>query len=132
MGHRQSMPHRFQNGGTHLSGYLKEVNIKEDLPTVQEALSRLTVTIRNGKNFGCGAIKIIHGYGSTGRGGKIRVAVRQQLAEMKQKRQIRDYIPGEAFSIFEESTRQAFLRCEDLRKDCDLERHNNGITVIIF
>lgn len=115
-----------------MSGYLKEVNIKEDLPTVQEALSRLTVTIRNGKALGCGAIKLIHGYGSTGRGGKIRVAVRQRLADMKQNRQIRDYIPGESFSIFEEPTRQAFLRCEDLRKDHDLERHNNGITIIVF
>ncbi|MGI6014232.1 MAG: hypothetical protein ACOX7K_08160 [Oscillospiraceae bacterium] len=115
-----------------MSGYLKEVNIKEDLPTVQEALARMNETIRNGKQLGCGAIKLIHGYGSTGRGGKIRVAVRQRLAEMKQKRQIRDYIPGEFFSIFEEPTRQAFLRCEGLRRDQDLERHNNGITIIVF
>ena len=115
-----------------MNGYLKEVNIKEDLPTVQEALSRMNMTIRNGKQLGCGAIKIIHGYGSTGRGGKIRIAVRQRLAEMKQARQIWDYIPGEFFSIFEESTRNAFLRCENLRKDHDLDRHNNGITIIVF
>lgn len=115
-----------------MQGDLREVNIKQNMPTVQEALSFLEHTLRSSRQLGYGAVKIIHGYGSSGRGGKIRLAVRRRLTEMKQKRQIRDCIPGESFSIFEEATRQAFLRCDDLRRDRDLDRHNNGVTIIIF
>ena len=41
-------------------------------------------------------------------------------------------IPGERFSIFDEETRRAFLHCPELRRDCDLERSNNGITIVIL
>ena len=44
------------------------------------------------------------------------------------KREIRGYICGENFSIFDDDTRQAFLRCDALRKDRDLGRHNSGVT----
>jgi len=112
--------------------YLKEVNIKEDLPTAGEAIKRVTFHIRSGKELGAGAVKIIHGYGSTGTGGKIRKAVRQYLEDQKKKNLIRDFIPGEEFSIFHEGTRQAFSLCPDLRKDEALERHNNGITIVVL
>lgn len=115
-----------------MSGYLKEVNIKYDMPTASEAVKRVTYNIRNGRSFGCGAIKIIHGYGSGGTGGKIRTEVRRYLAEQKRKGFIRDLIPGESFSIFDEATRNAFSFCGDLREDHDLERHNNGVTIVIL
>ncbi len=113
-------------------GYLKEVNIKYDMPTASDAVKRVTYNIRNGKVWGCAAIKIIHGYGSTGKGGKIRTEVRRYLQEQKDKRYIRDFISGENFSIFDESTRNAFTLCDDLRRDADLEHHNNGITIVIL
>lgn len=115
-----------------MSGYLKEVNIKYDMPTASDAVKRVTYTIRNGKSWGCGAIKLIHGYGSSGKGGRIRTEVRRYLDEQKRKGMIRDYIPGEALSIFDEATREAFAVCDELRRDPDLERHNNGVTVVIL
>ena len=115
-----------------MRGYLKEANIKEDLPTSGEAIKRITFHIRTGKELGAGAVKIIHGYGSTGAGGKIRKAARQYLEDQKAKGLIRDFVTGEEFSIFHEGTRQAFARCADLRKDEDLERHNNGITIVVL
>ena len=115
-----------------MSGYLKEVNIKSDLPTVNDAIRRVTYNIRNGKSLGTSAIKMIHGYGSTGKGGKIRTETRRYLAEQKRRGLIRDFICGENFSIFDEATRRAFVVCDDLRRDHDLDRHNNGITIIIL
>jgi len=115
-----------------MPGYLKEVNIKADMPTVDIAIKRVTYAIRNGKHFGATAVKIIHGYGSTGAGGKIRTETRRYLAGQKQKNLIRSYIPGESFSIFDEATRAAFLICDDLRRDPDLERSNNGITIVVL
>lgn len=114
------------------AGYLKEVNIKQDMPTVDTAIRRVTYQIRNAKSFGAAAVKLIHGYGSTGRGGRIRTEVRRYLDGQKQRGLIRDYLCGETFSIFDERTRRAFLLCDALRHDCDLERANNGITIVIL
>lgn len=115
-----------------MAGYLKEVNLEQGMPLVDAAVKRLTYELRNGKALGAGAVKLIHGYGSSGTGGKIRVAVRRYLEGQKARGLIRDFIPGERFSIFDEGTRAAFLVCGELRRDRDLERHNNGITVVIL
>ncbi|MEG2815927.1 MAG: hypothetical protein RR885_06860, partial [Oscillospiraceae bacterium] len=68
-----------------MPGTLMEVNIKSDMPTASDAVKRVTYNIRNGKSWGCSAIKIIHGYGSTGKGGRIRTETRRYLQEQKQK-----------------------------------------------
>jgi len=115
-----------------VGGYLSEVNIKSDLPSANDAVRRITYAIRNGKTLGAAVIKLIHGYGSTGKGGKIRVAARSYLSAQKRQGLIKDYIPGEEFSIFNAPTRDAFLKCDALRRDSDLERHNNGITIVIL
>ena len=66
------------------------------------------------------------------REGACRVEARACLARMKERGELRDVIPGEEFTIFEPRTLAAFQRCPDLRKDPDLERHNNGITVVVL
>ena len=115
-----------------MPGSLREVNIKEDMPTASDAVKRVTFNIRNGKSLGFKAIKIIHGYGSSGKGGKIRTETRRYLQQQKNTRQIKDFITGEDFSIFNEATRNAFLICDELRRDSDLDRSNNGITIVIL
>ena len=111
---------------------LREVNIKSDMPTVNDAIRRITYNIKNAGTFGVSAIKFIHGYGSTGKGGSIRTEARKYLERQKQQGHIKDYINGEDFSIFDESTRKAFMICDGLRRDTDIERHNNGITIVIL
>ena len=114
------------------NAYLKEVNIKADMPTASEAIKRVTFHIMNSRGHGVAALKIIHGYGSTGKGGKIRTETRRYLQQQKDKRVIRDFIPGEEFSIFDERTRSAFLVCDELRRDRDLDAHNNGVTIVVL
>jgi len=115
-----------------IGGLLREVNIKSGMPTVDDAIRRITYNIKNAGPLGVSAIKLIHGYGSTGKGGGIRTESRKYLERQKALGQIKDFITGEDFSIFDESTRKAFLVCDDLRRDSDLERHNNGITIVIL
>ena len=115
-----------------MAGTLREINIKSDMPVVDVAIKRITFQIRSLKASGAAAVKIIHGYGSTGTGGKIRTAAREYLAVQKSQKLICDYIAGEDFSIFNESTRRAFLLCDDLRRDRDLDQYNNGITIVIL
>ena len=114
------------------SGILREVDIKYDMPTVDDAIRRVTYNIRNAKARGVTAVKFIHGYGSSGKGGAIRTETRKYLERQKTQGRIKDYITGEAFSIFDEATRKGFQVCDELRRDSDLERHNNGITIVIF
>ena len=113
-------------------GTLREVNIKSDMPTVDDAIRRITYNIKNAGVLGVSAIKLIHGYGSSGKGGAIRTEARKYLDRQVQRRQIKSYITGEDFSIFDDATRKAFLVCDGLRRDSDIERHNNGITIVIL
>ena len=115
-----------------MSGSLREINIKTDMPTVDNAIKRITFNIRNAGKLGISAIKFIHGYGSSGKGGAIRTEARKYLENQKKRKQIKDYIPGEDFSIFNAATQEALLHCDALRRDSDIERHNNGITIVIL
>ncbi len=110
----------------------REVNLEQGMPTASEAIRRLTYEIHNSKALGVSVLKIIHGYGSSGKGGRIRSESRRYLDNQARKKVIKGYITGEDFSIFDEATRKAFLICESLCKDRDLERHNNGVTFIIL
>ena len=111
---------------------LGTANLEAGYPTVAEALKHLNFEIRHAKAAGCPVLKIIHGYGSTGTGGKIRPAVRKRLWEMQAKSQVKAVILGEDFSIFNDSTRLAFQLSAALRRDPDLERRNQGITLVIL
>ncbi|MCD8342386.1 MAG: Smr/MutS family protein [Clostridiales bacterium] len=115
-----------------MAGQLRQVNLEQGLPTVEQALRRLDSELITSKRLGYAAVKLIHGYGSSGRGGKIRVAVRRELSARQARGQIVGFVPGERFSIFEEETRQALQRCDALRSDRDLERYNNGVTFVIL
>lgn len=76
---------------------LREVNLEHGMPTVQTALSQLALELRRTRSMGCTGLKIIHGYGSSGKGGKIRVQARSRLARMKGAGEIRDYTRERSF-----------------------------------
>ena len=58
---------------------IKTVTLKSDRPTVHEALERLDRELTLARNAKTSCLKIIHGYGSTGAGGDIRIAVQKRL-----------------------------------------------------
>ncbi len=118
--------------GKRTGAALREINLEVGKPFVEQAIQRLTMEVQRSRKLGCTVLKIIHGYGSSGTGGRIRTESRKYLARLLARGEVRDVIPGEAFSIFEEATRQAFLRCDDLRRDRDLDRYNNGVTFLVL
>ena len=111
---------------------LREVNLEAGKPLVDQAIKRLTFELSHSRALGCTVLKIIHGYGSSGTGGRIRTESRKYLSRLREQGKIQDFIRGEDFSIFQESTRRAFLRCGELRHDPDLDRYNNGVTFILL
>lgn len=111
---------------------LRQVDLEAGMPCVAQAMQRLEHELRRSRSMGCTAVKLIHGYGSSGKGGKIRTACRRRLTVLREEGAIRDFIPGERFSIFEEATRRALVHCADLRDDRDLDRYNHGVTFLLL
>uniref|UniRef100_B1XUY1 Smr protein/MutS2 n=1 Tax=Polynucleobacter necessarius subsp. necessarius (strain STIR1) TaxID=452638 RepID=B1XUY1_POLNS len=64
-----------------LSSDTIEFNIKQDGPYVEEALERLTDYLRKSCEIGIKAIVLIHGYGSSGEGGRIKWAIEYYFGE---------------------------------------------------
>ena len=111
---------------------IKIADIKSDMPTADQAVCRVSGVLATARVTGAAAVKIIHGYGSTGVGGRIRTEARRYLEEQRRKGKVRAVLPGEDFSIFNEATLRAFALCPALRSDSDLDRHNNGVTIVIL
>jgi hypothetical protein len=77
-------------------------------------------------------LKVIHGYGSTGAGGDIRIAVQRRLQELCEAGQIRGCIFGEKWSKADEITWKLLQVQPELKSDPHLGRGNRGITVVLF
>jgi len=111
---------------------IHEINLEINKPEVVVALRSLEFFIANVRVQNEKVIKIIHGYGSSGRGGKIRSATRKMLKEYKDSGKITLLIKGEKFSIFDPSTRYLIEKCPETANDPDLNNGNMGITYIML
>ena len=111
---------------------MEEINIEYGMPTVDVAMPLLTERLRSMKKSGVKAVKIIHGYGSTGKGGRLRKAAHTLLDELKKSGSIKEFVGGEQWSKFEMRTLPLIDRMPQLYKDQDLERSNRGITVVFL
>ena len=110
----------------------KTVNLERNFPLASEASVRLSQEIRLAKCSRCRALKVIHGYGSSGKGGAIKAACLKLCAERKRSGMIRHFVRGEAFTPFTEDGRKAIEICPKLKTDIDYGRQNDGVTIILF
>ncbi len=108
------------------------LNLEDGMPTVNEAITRMRIGLQEMRVSRVKAVKLIHGYGSTGRGGKINIGVREELAAMKRKKQIRDYIPGENFGPIDQASRDLVERDHNINRDPDYGGTNHGITIVVL
>lgn len=111
---------------------LMTVNLKDGMPTVPVALTRMHHALTLAKRTKAPTLKLIHGYGSTGTGGKIRGAVRRELRALEAQGNFRAVIFGEQFSPFEPAGLQGITLCFALTQDEDYQKYNPGITIVIF
>ena len=109
----------------------KVVNLEKGMPTVDQALTRMAGEIEQARLERCRVLFLIHGYGSSGRGGSIRQEVRAQLAFLKDHNRINDLLPGEEFSTRSGPGRQFLRRFPFLKQHADLNRSNRGITLVV-
>jgi len=111
---------------------MKTVNLKPDMPQVHEALQRLDRELALARQDKAKLLKLIHGYGSTGAGGDIRIAVQKRLLEMVQNDQIRGCIFGENWSKSDDTAWKLLQSHPELKSDSDLGRGNRGITIVLL
>ena len=71
------------------------INLERGLPVVEDALQRLDTFIRAGFDAGLKWLVVLHGYGSSGQGGRIRHAIRADLAGNRWADRVREYYNGE-------------------------------------
>jgi len=108
------------------------VNLEKGLPTVAMALQRLDTELEIARRQGYRVITLIHGYGSSGKGGAIKDETRHQLHYYKHKGRINDMLAGEDFNSRSGAGRQLLRRFPALATHGDLNKGNPGITLVVL
>jgi hypothetical protein len=108
------------------------LNLKAGMPTVEQAKRRLLEALYAPRGASGPVVKIIHGYGSSGKGGAIRTAIREQMAAWQREGKVLKVVPGENWSIFDAGSQDLRQRYAFLGKDEDLDRGNAGMTLVEF
>jgi hypothetical protein len=111
---------------------VKAVSLKAGMPTVAEALSHLVREIAIARQQGDPVVKLIHGYGSTGVGGEIRIAVQARLRAMAGRGEIQACIFGEDWSKSDAKAWSLLRSYPSLKADPHLGRKNMGITIVVL
>ncbi len=93
--------------------------------SVELELEEAWARVRNSGAFRL--IKIVHGYGSSGKGGSTREVVRNWA--YRHRNRFRAVISGEDYSPFDDST-QLLRKVVGAFRDPDLGQSNPGITVV--
>ena len=104
------------------------INLEDGMPPSDEALDMLKNKIRRCRQNNIHCLYIIHGYGSSGKGGAIRIKVRKWLSAQLSGGKIKACVFGEEFNIVDGTSRSLNERYEGVE---ELTRvHNHGVTVI--
>jgi hypothetical protein len=108
------------------------INLEEGRPTVNVGLLRLNHALAEARADGIALLKLIHGYGSSGVGGELRVEVWKALEQMRRNGRITGFIPGEEFRESNEASWELAKRNKAVREDRDYGRGNRGITIVVL
>lgn len=111
---------------------MREVSLKQNMPAVAEALSVLTRELALARQRGDRSVKFIHGYGSSGTGGAIRIAVQARLMEMVSRSEITACIFGEDWRKSDARTWELLRAHPELKADPHLGGKNPGITIVVL
>jgi len=110
--------------------WMRTINLELGRPTVEEARKRLRVELDRARREGVTLLKIIHGWGSSGVGGRLGPAIRKSLHLRRKEGHVRLVVIGERFSGDTLEGRELAQRHPSIRADVDFNRANPGITIV--
>ncbi len=109
------------------------LNLKFDSPSAEAALERLTVGLRRASEVGIKVIILIHGYGASGEGGKIKRAVHDALENNYFSDRVDEYHFGEQTAFGSEAYHTLLRRRPGLKSYLKHFKDGNaGMTVLIL
>ncbi|MBE7076987.1 MAG: hypothetical protein E7374_03780 [Clostridiales bacterium] len=108
------------------------IDIKSERQTVAEAVAQFLIEVESYQKGGFKVMKVIHGYGSHGVGGAIRNAILKKCTDLKNRKKIEDFVPGDKWSIKSTAKKIAINYCPDLLADRELSLPNPGCTIVIL
>ena len=111
---------------------MKTVNLEVGMPTVEQARLRMQHELQAARKDGYKAVKLIHGYGSSGVGGALRTELQKDLRKAAEDGAIQAFIPGEDWRVSDLNTWNLLKRFPEWKKDHDLGRNNQGISIVLF
>ena len=109
---------------------MRTINLKREKPDLDTARKRLIAELEAARKQEQRVIKIIHGWGSSGKGGSLQVGIRKSLRLRMKEGKVRCFLPGERFSQDTNEGRELLKRHPQLRRDIDVNRANPGITIV--
>jgi len=108
---------------------VKEVNLERGNPTVEIAIRNMINELSTAIRTGYKAVVLVHGYGSSGVGGAIKIAVKQKLKESSLSGIVRAFAGGEDW----QNRKREFIEvCAQLKDFSRYVDGNRGITVILL
>jgi hypothetical protein len=109
------------------------LNLKHDSPSAEEALDRLTISLRRASELGIKAIILIHGYGASGEGGRIKWAVHDALESNYFSDRVDEYYFGEYTAFGSEAYHTLLRRRPSLKSYLKhFKEGNAGMTVLLL
>ena|SRR5438270_7535372 len=111
---------------------IKIINLEDGMPKVEEARLRMQHELHVAKQQGYAAVKLIHGYGSSGVGGSLRIELQKELGRLIKTGSIRSFIVGEQWRVSDEATWPLLKRYPEWKQDSDLGRNNKGISIVLL
>jgi len=109
---------------------VRTINLEAGMPSVDKAMARLDAELSAAKRSGVRLVRVIHGWGSSGTGGKLREACRSFLKQQKAAGRIRNLVTGVDYSKTASAGRDLIRRYPDLLSSERSDRHNPGITFV--
>jgi hypothetical protein len=105
-------------------------NVEAGMPTLDEARRSVIAEIKRAKRDSVTVLKVIHGYGSSGKGGALCVGLRKSFGLRKKEGVIKNFILGEDYTIFNPTVLALLEGVPELRGDPDLSATNEGVTIL--
>src|ERR1700730_17566667 len=108
---------------------IKIIDLEAGMPKVEQARLRMQHELQTARKQGYIAVKLIHGYGSSGVGGALRIELQKELARLTS---IKCFIAGENWRVSDEQTWELLKRYPEWKQDSDLGKGKKGIRIVLF
>ena len=108
------------------------VNIKDNNPTCDYAIYLMETAFADCAREGVRVVVLIHGYGSSGKGGVIKSSVRKLLKIYKKQAKITTFVGGEEWGHENKDKQLICSICPQVILNSNLQNLNSGVTVVLL